>query len=225
MSDSPLISVRGEAVLEVEPEIARFMVHLVSRDTDQRKALDQLTVRNKRALELIKSYGEAVEKLESTGLVVTPVLRDRRRDEKVHRYQGMARISVTVGDFAPLGEMIVRLGDHELTTVAGPWWELRRNSDVYRQARHEAAREAVTRAREYAAALGCRLTGLVALADEGLSTGPAPVARGGIQTMAYSMPAAPGAQPQPQPIDLEPEMQTVRAAVEARFTVTAPDDL
>ena len=225
MSDSPLISVRGEAVLEVEPEIARLTVHLMSRDTDQRKALDQLTVRNRRVLELIKSYGEAVEKLESTGLVVTPVIRDRRRDEKVHRYQGMARINVTVGHFGPLGEMIVRLGDHELTTVAGPWWALRRDSEVYRRARHEAAREAVTRAREYAAALGCRLTGLVELADEGLSTGPSPQPPGAIQTMAYGIARSAGSQPEPQPIDLEPEMQTVRAAVEARFTATVPDEL
>jgi hypothetical protein len=29
----------------------------------------------------------------------------------------------------------------------------------------------------------------------------------------------------PEPIDLEPELQTVRAAVETCFTATAPDDL
>jgi hypothetical protein len=33
------------------------------------------------------------------------------------------------------------------------------------------------------------------------------------------------AQSAPEPIDLEPETQTVRAAVEACFTATAPDDL
>jgi hypothetical protein len=44
-----------------------------------------------------------------------------------------------------------------------------------------------------------------------------------MRTMALGMPA--GVSDEPPPLDLEPETQTVRAAVEARFTATAPDDL
>ena len=62
-----------------------------------------------------------------------------------------------------------------MTALEGPWWKLRHDSPVHRQARQEAARDAVVRAREYAEALGARLLGLVELADESLVTeAPAP---------------------------------------------------
>ena len=220
----PLISVRGEALLEVEPEIARIVVHVQSRDTDRRTTLDQLTVRNRQALELVRSYGEAVEKLETSGMSVTPVVRSGRRDEKVLHYQGTARIQATVSDFTVLGELVTRLGDQEMTSISGPWWQLRPDSAVRRQARQQAVREAVTRAREYAEALGSELTGMLELADVGLSSTPSPpipMAAGAIRTMS-----APGGAPSaPPPIDLEPETQTVHAAVEARFTASSPKEL
>lgn len=221
MSDSPLISVRGVAELEVEPEIAQITVRLEARDSDRSRTLERLTERNKSCLELIRSYGDAVEKLETSGFSVAPLFRDRRRDEKVHRYQGSVRVTATVCDFTALGEMVTRLAAQELTSVAGPWWSLRSDSKVHRKARQRAAREAVTRAREYAEALGCALTGLVSLSDVGLTPHapdyPMPVAAG----LAYG-----SAQPaEPPPLDLEPRTQTVRAEVEARFTTTAPDDL
>jgi uncharacterized protein len=92
--------------------------------------------------------------------------------------------------------------------------------------RQDAARDAIARAREYAEAVGGRLTGLVELADVGLTTdrrqpamfaapmgGPAPaMARSG---EAY----------EPPPIDLEPQVQVVHAGVEARFTMSPPEGL
>ncbi|CAM5687413.1 SIMPL domain-containing protein OS=Streptomyces alboniger OX=132473 GN=CP975_08705 PE=4 SV=1 [Streptomyces alboniger] len=63
--DAPRIAVRGEAHLEVDPEIARIGITVASRGKDRRAALDDLTRRNTTALNLIKTYGEAVERLET----------------------------------------------------------------------------------------------------------------------------------------------------------------
>ncbi|GAA2304083.1 hypothetical protein GCM10010402_74050 [Actinomadura luteofluorescens] len=222
MSDAPLISVRGEAVLEAEPEIARLSVHVQSQEPDRRTALDRLTERNQQCLDLVKSYGEAVEKLETGGLSITPLLKYRRREGDVRAYRGTVWIKITVTDFAVLGELVTRLGDLERTYVSGPEWELRRDSEVYRRAARQAANEAVDRARGYAEALGARLTGLVELSDEGLGRDTVP---GGPVTLAagYGRVAGGGPAEEPEPIDLEPETQIVRATVEARFTATAPD--
>lgn len=221
MSDAPTISVRGEAVLEAEPEIARLTVHVQSQESDRRAALDRLTERNQRCLDLVKSYGEAVEKLETGGLAITPLLRYKRREGDVRAYRGTVQLKITVADFAVLGELVARLADQERTYVDGPEWELRRESEVYRRAAREAAREAVERARGYAEALGSRLTGLVELADEGL--GRAQDAGGPVTLAAAYERGAGGAPEEPEPIDLEPARQIVRAAVEARFTVAPPD--
>ncbi|GAA4231445.1 hypothetical protein GCM10022254_28630 [Actinomadura meridiana] len=220
MTDGPFICVRGEAVVEAEPEIARLSVHVQSQEGDRRKALDRLTERNQRCLELVRSYGEAVEKVETGGLSITPLLKYKRREGDVRAYRGTVWIKVTVVDFGVLGELVARLGDLERTYVNGPDWELRRDSDVYRRAARQAAHEAVGRARSYAEALGAQLTGLVELSDEGL--GRDQNIRGPV-TLAAAYGGAPGGAEEPEPIDLEPETQVVRATVEARFTATSPD--
>ncbi|NDU71222.1 DUF541 domain-containing protein [Actinomadura sp. DSM 109109] len=220
MSDAPLISVRGEALVEAEPEIARLSVHVQSQEPDRRTALDRLTERNRRCLDLVESFGEAVEKLETGGLSITPLLKYRRREGDIRAYQGTVWIKITVSDFAVLGDLVTRLGDLERTSVSGPDWALRPGSEVYRRAARQAAHEAVERARGYADALGARLTGLVSLSDEGLGRD---VDAGGPVALAAAYGRAPGGDVEPEPIDLEPETQVVRAAVEARFTATAPD--
>ncbi|MEU5991424.1 SIMPL domain-containing protein [Spirillospora sp. NPDC047418] len=219
MSDAPLISVRGEAVLEAEPEIARLSVHVQSQESDRRAALDRLTERNQRCLDLVRSYGDAVEKVETGGLAITPLLKYKRREGDVRAYRGTVWIKIVVVDFAVLGELVARLGDLERTYVSGPEWELRRDSEVYERAARQAAHEAVARARGYAEALGARLTGLVELSDEGVGRGQEPPI-----ALAAAYGRAPGgAAEEPEPIDLEPETQIVRATVQARFTATQPD--
>ncbi|MDL4775650.1 SIMPL domain-containing protein [Actinomadura xylanilytica] len=219
MSDAPVISVRGEAVVMAEPEIALLSVHVQSHESERRPALDRLVERNQRCLDLVRSYGEAIEKLETGELSITPLIKYRRREGDIRAYQGTVQIKVTISDFTVLGELVTRLGDLERTSVDGPAWALRRDSEVHGRAARQAAHEAVARARSYAEALGCRLTGLVELSDEGLGDRPGPV-----MPMALGMAAAAGpGGDEPEAIDLEPAAQTVRAAVEARFTATAPD--
>ncbi|MFB4306402.1 SIMPL domain-containing protein [Actinomadura sp. GTD37] len=218
MSEAPLICVRGEAVLEAEPEVARLSVHVQSQESDRRTALDRLTERNRRCLDLVASYGDAVEKVETGGLSIMPVLKYKRREGDVRGYRGTVWIKIAITDFGVLGELVARLGDLERTYVNGPDWELRRDSEVYGRAARQAAHEAVARARSYAEALGARLTGLVELSDEGLGRGQdAPVAL----AAAYGGGMADAGEP--EPIDLEPETQVVRATVLARFTATPPD--
>jgi hypothetical protein len=45
MTDRPTIAVRGEAMIEVEPELAEFAVTVTSRDRDKTPALAQLAER------------------------------------------------------------------------------------------------------------------------------------------------------------------------------------
>ena len=177
---APLVSVRGEATIETDPEIATLVAVVAARDRDRRRTLDRLAERNNDCLKLVTAYGDAIENVESRHLTVLPELRDGR-GEKVRSYRGVVRIHVTVTDFAVLGELTTRLSDQELITVEGPSWRLRHDSSVYARARREAARAAVARARDYAEALGARLIGVVELADVGLSTDvrtpPPPVRR------------------------------------------------
>ncbi len=125
MNGQPVISVRGEASLEVEPEVAFMNVTIEARDRDRRAVLGRLASRTQHVTELIKSHGEAVEKLESGPASVRPDIREKKATERVARYLGRASLQITIRDFTVLGELMTTLSDEDLVTVAGPWWALR----------------------------------------------------------------------------------------------------
>jgi uncharacterized protein YggE len=215
MNDWPVVAVRGETVREVDPEIATFAVTASARDRDRQETLRRLAGRVDALRALLDGYAGAIESRETSGLYVHP--ETKRSGEKVTGYAGRVTTTVRVTDFAVLGELMLRLADQELTSVGGPWWELRPDSPVYREARRAAIDEAVARAREYAAALGARVTRLVELTDAGLGGGVTFVERGMVPR-GYAGSVDGGA---PQ-LDLEPQRQQVRASVEARFLISEP---
>ncbi|MFE5591520.1 SIMPL domain-containing protein [Streptomyces sp. NPDC056549] len=217
--DAPQVTVRGEGRLEVEPEFARIWVTVSARGTDRAETLADLTRRNTRVLDLVKALGDAVEKLETGSFSLSPELTRKGRGERVHAYTGRVRVAAELTDFTALGELVTRLADLEMTSVDGPWWELRPASPAYAEARRLAVEEAVQRARAYAEALGTSLSSLLELSDAGLDRGPMPRRPGfGAAPVAFSAEAA-GEAP---PLDLEPQRQTVTAEVVARFTMRAP---
>ncbi|GIF73672.1 SIMPL domain-containing protein [Asanoa siamensis] len=211
----PIVAVRGEATREVPPELARFSVVVEARDKDREATLRRLAERAEQVRALIDGYGAAVERRETGGLQVFP--ERRRSSEKVASYHGTVSTTVTVVDFEVLGELMLRLADHDQTSVAGPWWELRPDSPAQRAVRRAAIDDAIAVARDYAAALGARIAALVEVADAGMRPQPM-FARAAMADTAMERGGAPT-------IDLDPRVQTVHAAIEARFTISEPTAL
>lgn len=215
MAQAPIVAVRGEAVREVPPEIARFSVTVSARHADRRDTLARLAARADEVRAIIDGYGPAVERRETGALHVHPERKGSR--ERIAAYHGSVSTTVTVTDFTVLGELMLRLADQEQTAVAGPWWALRPDSPVHRDARRAAIDDALERAREYADALGARVTALVELADSGMAQQPVTMTRA-----AYGFGAAEAAGGPPH-LELDPQPQTVYAHVEARFTISEPE--
>ena len=222
MPEEPVISVRGEAVIEADPEIAVVWVTVMARDKDRRQAIDLLTERSRRVTSLIRDFGTAVEKLESGPVVVRPEFAGGKPRERVTGYVAQASIAVTVADFTVLAELVTSLAGQEMVAMAGPEWQLRPDSPVHRAARLAAAKDAIRRAREYAEAFGGTITGLVEAADTGLLGGSPPrAAFAATSARALSARAGPGDEGSLQ-LDFEPASQQVIAQIEARFTMTSP---
>jgi uncharacterized protein len=218
--ETPHLTVRGEATVDVEPELVRIHISTTARGTNRRTTLEDLSNRNRHITDLLKTYPDAVETVETGALVITPELRERGRGERVRAYLGHVRTSATLTDFAVLGELATRLADLDLTRVDGLAWSLRPDSPAHRTARRQAVEAAVRRAREYAEALGASLAALLELADDNTAAPTAGHDRH-LTRIAYAAAAAPDGAP--APLDLEPQRQTVHAQVTAHFTITPPD--
>jgi hypothetical protein len=218
----PVISVRGEAWLEADPEIAVVNVRVQARDRDRRTVLDRLVSRNRQVLDLVREYGDAVEKVESGPASAHPEFKPKGDKERVAGYAGQASVRVTVRDLSVLGELVARLAELEPVTVAGPWWSLRPDSPVHREARVAAARDATRRAEEYAAAFGGRLGELIEAADVGLLTSQGAPHRVAAPRAMMAAARMGGHVDETPSLDLEPVRQSVTAQVDARFAMLPP---
>lgn len=215
----PTLAVRGEAELEVAPDLAVLDLTVQAQDRQRDAVLRALAERTRAVRTLLAGHGTAVERVDSGPLWVNPLRPGGRRGvDKVTGYQGSAQFQVTVVDFEVLGEIVLALAGLEQVALNGPSWRLRPTNPGHQQAREQAVAAALDRARQYAAALGSTLTALLELADQGLGDGGGHHPGGSFRMMAFA------ADQQEQPdLDLQPVPQTVHATVEARFTITPPD--
>jgi uncharacterized protein YggE len=217
MSTVPVVSVRGECTFEVDPELAVLHVAVKARGKDRAQTMAALSERSRVVAAEIAGFSAGIEKSETSRLHVYPELK-RHGADKVSAYVGESTTQVTVSDFAVLADLVAALAALDLVELDGPWWTLRPDSPEYRRARLAAVADAVTRAREYAEAIGGRITGLLELADNGMDR---PMA---LSAPTHRMRAASAALPAERPtFDLEPARQQVTGRVEARFTMTEPD--
>ena len=211
MVDGPVVTVRGEAYREVDPEVARFAVTALARDRDREVVLTRLAERAAAVRVLLDAAESSIDRRETGDLRVRP--ETRRSGERVVAWHGSVVTTVTVTDFTALGELMLRLADQDQVEVAGPWWSLRPDSPTYREARHDALTDALQRAHEYAEALGAQVTDLIELADEGGTVQPQ------MMRMAFDAGDAAGGRPE---LEFDPQPQGVHAAVRARFAITRP---
>ncbi|MEU7902789.1 SIMPL domain-containing protein [Actinoplanes sp. NPDC049118] len=215
MAEQPMIVVRGEATREVPPELAVFSVTASARDRDRQTALTRLTERAAALRGHLDGFADAIERRETSGVQVRPELK-RGGGERVAAYSGSVTTTVTVTDFGVLGELLLRLADQDQVSVSGPWWQLRPGSRAGAEVRRAAIADALGRAREYAEAVGAEVDRLVEILDEGTGGGAQPMMR---------MAAFGGAPEADLELDVDPQRQTVQAAVIVRVTITEPTAL
>jgi uncharacterized protein YggE len=211
MVEQPMVVVRGEAVREIPPELAVFSVTVSARDRDRQTTLTRLTDRAAALRSALDDYPDAVERQETGTVQIYPEL---KRGERVSAYVGSVTTTVTVTDFAALGELMLRLGDQDQTSVSGPWWQLRPGSRASADVRKEAITDALRRAKEYAQAVGAEVDRLIEIVDEGAG-----------QAQPLMMRASFGAAEAvstPLQLEIDPQLQTVHASVIVRVAITEP---
>ena len=212
MSSAPIpqVVVRGEARLLVDPEIADLGVTVTGRARDRQAALERCRARQAE-LAAVLATADGLESEETTGVWV--------HDEPADGGPPLAVASVhtrlVVGRLDTIGALVGALGRLDDVAVSGPTWRLRPDGPHVEAARLAAVRDAVHRARQYAAAFGAERTALLEVRDAGL-------AGGGLRVAAEAAAMAPFGASEFQ-LDLTPARQEVHGAVEVRFAMSPPD--
>jgi uncharacterized protein YggE len=211
-SPVPQVVVRGEAYLLVEPELADVGVTVRTRARDRDTALERCAARQADVQAVVAAAGNAVETAETAAFSVHLEMHDRRAPGEpvasVHTRLTLARTDA-------VADLVVALGRLDDVEVEGPNWRLRRDSPAVERARLEAVRDAVGRARSYAAAFGAELTALLEIRDAEASGG------GGFR-VASAMTSMARFEGAPE-FDLTPARQEVHGVVEVRFAMSRPD--
>ena len=205
---APVVTVRGDAQLEGPPDLATLTLTLHASGDSAEQTRRQLAEGSVTVAELLQGYEAAIERSSTSGVHVAPVF-NRRTPTKIIGYQGTFTTQIVVSDFDFLSPLVLALTTLSNSQLDGPWWSLRADNPMYREARLAAIADARRRADDYAAAFGTTVAGLVEVSD--LNTG-----FNGVREMrTFAM--AKGADD--TPFEFEPATQTVSGQVTVRFSL------
>jgi uncharacterized protein len=204
----PLVTVRGEAQREGPPDLATLALTLHASGDSAERTRSKLAEGSAGLSELLRRFEAAIEKSSTSGLHVYPVF-NRRTPSKITGYQGTFTTQIVVADFDSLSPLVLALTALPDSQIDGPWWSLRLDNGMFRDARLAAIADARRRADDYAAAFGTTVADLVEVSD--LNTGLV-----GVREMrAFAM----AEKADDSAFEFEPAIQTVTGQVTVRFSL------
>lgn len=208
----PVVTVLGFAELEGPPDLATLSCTVHAKADSVEAVRSQLDIASQRISGVLADVATALHRSGTTGLHVAPVF-ERRRSTRVDHVAGTFSTEVVVADLGQLASLVQTLTGIENARLDGPWWSLRSDNPLHREARLAAVADARSRAADYAAAFGARVVGLLEVSDVG----------GGGGWLGHAQDRAlmggPGGDEEPA-FDFVPAVQTVSAQVTVRFTLT-----
>ena len=210
---APIVTVRGQAQLEVPPDLATlsFTVHSAGDSAERTRA--ELAEASGQIRDLLSRHAEAIERSSTSGLHVAPVF-SGRSGTKITGYWGSFSTQIVVQDFDALSAIVFALTPLPNSQIDGPWWSLRPDNPAYRIVRLEAIADARRRADDYAAAFGSSVVDLVEVSD----LEPGLVAPRELRAFGLARDVAEEAA-----FEFEPAIQTVSGQVTVRFTTSTAD--
>src|SRR5688500_14769397 len=206
---APLVTVRGEAQLEGPPDLATIMLTLHASADSSERTRAQLAKGSAAVADLLQRFEAALERFSTSGVRVFPIF-NRRTPAKITGYQGTFSTEVVVADFESLSPLLLAFTELPNSQIDGPWWSLRPDNAMHREARLAAIADARRRADDYAAAFGTSVADLVEVSD--LNTGFGGGAR---EMRAFAM----GNAADDAAFEFEPARQSVSGQVTVRFSL------
>ncbi len=233
-ANTPVLSVRGEARQTVPPDSVVLPAAITVSGSAKPQALREAAAALERVTEGLRSLGGQPLTADTERAPLTwsaysaSTHPDGKHDPRTGEYELTGRVTATVAviitarDFALLDPLGNLLAGHEELAIHHTGWNVDPDNPAWSHVRAAAIHSAISKGRDYAAALGGSLLQVVHIADVGLlggeSSGGGPQRMSGGWFPAAAMATAGG--PQSGAPSLDPVPQELVATIEARFTAS-----
>jgi uncharacterized protein YggE len=206
------ITVRGQATVRTEPDLAVLWISLSAFEDSPGKALADVAQRAEALGLLLNELGVREADRSTAGVSVAEEFDPPLRGNRGLGHRAAARIAVHLADPEVIGKAISRASEDLHASIDGPHWFVTPANPARLEAATQAAADARNRAQAYAAGLGVTLAGLICLVEpETAGRPPGLIGRASAAAGSRDM-----------PIDVEES--EVRATIDATFALNAAGD-
>lgn len=224
-----VLSVRGDARLDVPPDLATLSCAVQADERDKAAALRTVAARLDAVLVDLRELGGTVltagaghlplgwSAHSASSYVESRWDEREERDVPTGRVIASVALRIDVRDFALMDRLGAALAAHAAVQVGHVQWSVDADNPAWPQVRAAAIEAAIGKGRDYATALGGSLERIVHVADAGLLGGDGPREMSGFAMYARGaqLDSSAGSAP-----SLDPVPQELQAVIEARFAAS-----
>lgn len=214
--DGELI-VRGVGEVRAMPDLASVGVRVDGEGQSRQDAYQMASTTAAAVDGVLAEFEAAIDRVSTAALTVQPRTRWRKGETQRTGWQASRVSVVEIQDTSRVGELLNALAGAG-ANISGLSWMIAPANEAFALARQRAGADARARAEQYAQALGIRLGPVAWAAEPGLrATSRVDWMAGAVGGRAVSAGAA------DEPIEVNPEEVTVRAALEVAYRIPDGD--
>ncbi|HEV7746146.1 MAG TPA: SIMPL domain-containing protein [Pyrinomonadaceae bacterium] len=185
------VSVTGDAIVQAQPDTAIVTVSVVTQSRNALGAQQDNANRSDAVVRALKTAAGAGVEVKTSGYSLQPIrVYKEGQPPVITGYEARNSVMVTMSDLTRVGAVIDATTQAGANDVAGISFTLRKDRPARDQALAEATREAMTKARVIATALGGRVIRIAEVQEEGVQP-PRPIYAEQFQLKAVSAATTP----------------------------------
>jgi uncharacterized protein YggE len=204
----PTVTVRGDAVLRVEPDEAVLWIMLTALKEAPGDALSDVSGRSETLITMLDQLGVDKRDRSTTGVSVAEEFDHTEQGRRSLGHRAFSRVSVRLSDSERIAQLLARATENLEARIEGPQWQISLNNPVRLEAARQAAAAARRKAEAFAEGVGAKLGELLELSEPGHQQMRIRQAN----AVGYS-----GGGVEPMPV--EPGEQEVTASIQATFAL------
>lgn len=170
------ITVGGDAIVQAQPDTAIITVSVVTQGKRAIDAQQENATKSDAVVRALKAAAGTGAEVKTSGYSLQPMRVYRENQPPtITGYEARNSVTLTTSDLTKLGNIIDSAGQAGANDIAGISFTLRQDRPARDRALQEATREALSKARAMAQALGGRVVGIAEVQEEGFIRPPQPV--------------------------------------------------